>query len=302
MTATISTPNVAGDPYASRVDAWEIVPRVDPVLWGDAAGWLSKEDLRQFESDGYRFSPQLFSVEEIERLRGEADRLAKEADRRAEGVVTEPGSDVVRSLFRLHRTNEIFRDLCADPRLVGVARQILGSDVYVHQTRINYKPAFDGKEFFWHSDFETWHVEDGMPRMRAVSFSLFLTDSTPFNGPLIVAPGSHRSYVRCEGATPERHYEQSLKRQQYGVPTQEALRELIEEGGLVAPTGPAGSAICFDCNLMHGSVGNLSPWPRTNFFVVFNSVENACVEPFGDRPPRPEYLAEREVVPVGPRA
>lgn len=297
---SVVSSSLATDPYASRVDAWETVPRVDPVVWGGGSGPLSREELRQFDGDGYRFVPELFDSEEISRFGAEADRLAAEADRRAEGVVTEPGSDVVRSLFRLHRTNEVFRELCRDPRLIDVARQILGSEVYVHQTRINYKPAFDGKEFFWHSDFETWHIEDGMPRMRAVSFSLFLTESTPFNGPLIVAPGSHVSYVRCEGATPERHYEQSLKRQRYGVPTQDALRELIDAGGLVAPTGPAGSAICFDCNLMHGSVGNLSPWPRTNFFVVYNSVENACTAPFGDRPPRPEYLAEREAVAVTP--
>lgn len=52
-------------------------------------------------------------------------------------------------------------------RLLNVARQILGSEVYIHQFRANMKPGFLGKEFYWHSDFETWHVEDGMPSMRA---------------------------------------------------------------------------------------------------------------------------------------
>src|SRR3546814_3200003 len=58
------------------------------------------------------------------------------------------------------------RRLAADERLAGVARFLLDDTVYIHQSRLNYKPGFQGKEFYWHSDFETWHVEDGMPRMR----------------------------------------------------------------------------------------------------------------------------------------
>ena len=53
-----------------------------------------------------------------------------------------------------------------------IAEQILGSQVYIHQSRVNLKPGFKGKEFYWHSDFETWHIEDGMPRMRALSCSI----------------------------------------------------------------------------------------------------------------------------------
>src|SRR3546814_10756649 len=44
-------------------------------------------------------------------------------------------------------------------------------------SRLNYKPGFKGKEFYWHSDFETWHVEDGMPQMRALSMSILLAEN-----------------------------------------------------------------------------------------------------------------------------
>ena len=178
------------------------------------------------------------------------------------------------------------------------ARQVLGSEVYVHQSRINFKPAFNGKEFFWHSDFETWHIEDGMPRMRALSVSISLTDNNEFNGPLMVVPRSHTTYVRCVGATPENHFEHSLKKQEYGVPSLEAMQYLVDRGGIAAPKGRPGSALFFDCNLMHGSAGNLSPYPRTNLFIVYNSVENGVTQPFGGTPPRPEFLSERDVLPV----
>ncbi len=205
----------------------------------------------------------------------------------------------MRSLFRVHRTNDKFRALCKDPRLTDVARQILGGEVYLHQSRINFKPAFRGKEFFWHSDFETWHMEDGMSRMRAVSMSINLTENNEFNGPLMVVGGSHRTYIRCVGQTPDDHFKDSLRKQEYGVPSREALEMLVDQGsGISAPKGGPGSATIFDCNTMHGSVGNLSPQPRTNLFLVFNSVENRLVEPFGGKPPRPEFLGERDVLPV----
>ncbi len=300
MTANAATlSNRAADPYWSRLeDHWEAVDRCDPVIWGEAAGPWSREVVDAYAAGGYHFASGLFSTDEAATLLHEANQLAATADRKAPGVISEPGSGVVRSVFRIHRDHEVFAAVCRDPRIVEPVRQMLGGDVYIHQSRINYKPAFDGKEFFWHSDFETWHVEDGMPRMRAVSVSIALTENNEFNGPLMVVPGSHRLYVRCVGATPENHFEQSLKKQEYGVPSRDAMQLLVERGGIVAPKGPAGSALFFDCNLMHGSVGNLSPYPRTNLFVVFNSVDNPVVEPFGGQPPRPDFLAERSVRPI----
>lgn len=77
------------------------------------------------------------------------------------------------------------------------------------------------------------------------------------------------------------------------MPDQAALAQLVERGGIVAPKGRAGSVVFFDCNTMHGSVANLSPYPRTNLFFVFNSVENRLREPYGGQPPRPEHIATR---------
>ena len=44
---------------------------------------------------------------------------------------------------------------------------------------------------------------------------------------------------------------------------------------------------------MHGSGSNITPYPRSNIFVVFNSVENALVAPFAAPSPRPSYIAAR---------
>ncbi len=160
----------------------------------------------------------------------------------------------------------------------------------MHQSRINYKPGFKGKGFNWHSDFETWHAEDGMPAMHAVSASIILTDNHLFNGPLMLIPGSHKHFIPCVGPTPEEHHKQSLKTQQIGVPSEHALTKMIDRYGIEAPTGPAGSLLLFDCNTLHGSNANISPDPRSNVFFVFNRRDNACGEPYAAKKRRPRFL------------
>lgn len=287
-----------GDIYFSRIsDEWELVERCDPVV-SDATGPLTTDEVWKYAQDGFLFVPGLFGQDEVTTLLDEAIRLQENWPCERAGLVREPQSEVVRSIFRLHEYSEVFRKLFADPRLLTRVKQILGGDVYMHQSRINYKPALDGKEFFWHSDFETWHVEDGMPRMRALSVSVLLTESHEFNGPLMLIPGSHQTFIRCAGATPENHFEQSLRRQEYGVPSREAIEVLLCDKKIIAPKGPAGSVIFFDCNTMHGSNGNLSPMPRTNVFAVYNRIDNAIGSPFCSQKPRPEYLAERTFRPI----
>ena len=285
------------DRYPSRQSpAPCITNRLDPVVYGAAAGGpLTESQLRFFEDHGYLSMDQLFSeaelgsyMQELQRLR--TDDQAKDAPE----AVIEPESRELRSIFAVHRSSETLRELCGHPRLVAMARQLLGGDVYIHQSRINYKSGFRGKEFFWHSDFETWHVEDGLPTMRTVSCSISLTPNTEHNGPLMLMPGSHHRFVACVGETPDNHYKASLKRQEVGVPDDASLTQLAHEFGIASPKGLVGSVTFFDCNTMHGSNSNITPLPRSNVFVVYNSVENTPVAPYCVLAPRPNFIAERE--------
>ena len=255
---------------------------------------LSRAQCDQFDALGYLVLPALFDAAETAGLQAEAARLrARPAELRRETIITERGSDEIRSIFEIHTQSRVVGRLAADARLAGVAQFLLDDKVYIHQSRLNYKPGFEGKEFYWHSDFETWHVEDGMPRMRALSMSVLLADNTPDNGPLMLMPGSHRVFLTCVGATPDDHYRTSLKKQEYGVPDRQSLTELAHRHGITAPTGKAGTVVIFDCNTMHGSNGNITPYPRANAFFVYNAVSNRLQEPFGAKKPRPSFIAAR---------
>lgn len=291
------------DPYPSRLASRpSIIPRIDPVAYGAGGNdVLSADDVAAYSRDGFLFFESFIDDDAVAELRGELRRLERDADPADEAVVREPESDVIRSIFDVHRRSHVCDRFIRDPRVLAMAEHLLGGQVYVHQSRINYKRGFSGKEFFWHSDFETWHVEDGMQRMRALSMSIALADNMPANGPLMLIPGSQRYFVSCVGETPEDHYKTSLRRQEFGTPDLDTLKWLVENtGGIHMPIGHAGSMIMFDCNTMHGSGGNITPFPRSNLFVVFNSVENALESPFGGTKPRPEFIASRDFHPLTP--
>lgn len=286
------------DAYPTRLTTGETLsPRRDPVLW---QAWsedapIGRDEAEQYDEKGYLIRKNLFSDDELKQLVETSDALRRSGNGiDAEDLVAEPDTDAVRTIFRLGRHSDVFARLAEDARLAGVAQFLLGDDVYLHQSRLNYKPGFTGKEFYWHSDFETWHAEDGMPRMRAVSASVLLTDNSKLNGPLMLVPGSHRTWIACQGATPQDNHKTSLKQQKVGVPSHDTIARLVRENGLDVASGPTGTVIFFDCNTLHGSNGNITPDPRSNAFFVFNAMSNALRAPYAASQPRPAFLANRE--------
>ena len=290
------------DLYPSRFGKnTQYLPRQDPVIHGDSAQragtGLSTEQLADFEKNGFLILDAVFTESEVAALRSESSELLTDVTtKNLKEVICEPNSGAVRSVFRAHKLSQPIEKVTNDHRLTRIAQGLLGDAVYIHQTRVNFKPGFKGTEFYWHSDFETWHVEDGMPRMRALSMSITLTENHADNGPLLLIPGSHKTFVTCTGETPDNHHEKSLRKQQFGVPSDEAVSHLIETNGIARAECKAGSVIVFDCNTVHGSNSNITPDPRANIFVVYNAMANAVIDPFCTQPPRPEHVCTRESI------
>ncbi len=302
MTTRTQTPT---DRYPSRVGAEQkFMGRDDPVVWGggERSGPLKDEHLEHFRTNGFLLLEGVLDAKTVEECLAEVDRLGSDSEvLNSHRAILEPDSETLRSLFEVHETSPVFASLAADPRLADVARQLLDDDVYIHQSRINLKRALHGKSFQWHSDFETWHVEDGIPAMRTVSASIALTDNYAWNGPLYVIAGSHGWYLSFGGTTPDDNHLRSLRQQEHGSPDEEGLAWLLQRGEMATFAAPAGSVLFFDCNIMHGSPNNISPVPRTNGFLVYNSVENAVVDPFGTDEPRPTHIATRDPKPLAVR-
>ena len=72
---------------------------------------------------------------------------------------------------------------------------------------------------------------------------------------------------------------------------------LVEEGGIVAPTGMPGSVLMFHGNLVHGSAPNITPYPRRIVYLTLCAVSN-----YIRTPTRPEWIAHRDFTPIEPVA
>jgi ectoine hydroxylase len=301
-------PGTADDLYPTRGTEEHIYERVDQVVYGGGtprgAHSLTQEQLDFYEENGFIVIPDVFSRKEVEVFVAELDGLAaSDALQGKPELILEPDSDRPRSIFSPHRFSDLFHRLSRDRRILNKVTQILDSDVYVHHARVNIKGALNGRSFPWHSDFETWHAEDGLPRCRILSAWVMLSANTEFNGPLYLIPGSHRFFVSCSGATPDNHHQASLRKQEYGVPSLDALKKLVDVGGLAAACGEPGTLILHEGNTMHGSPDNISPRARTNLFFVYNSVLNTPGErPFAAARFRPEFLGGRDFTPLQPIA
>jgi ectoine hydroxylase len=294
MSAPSDTAIAVEDRYPTRLDhAIAPIGRTEPVVWGEESdGPLRQRQLDDFGAHGYLVRPSTLGDDLIAPLRGELDWIAADLAPGDPRVIREPGGSI-RSIFQPHLLSELVAQVVALDTVLPVARQLLGGDVYIHQARINLMPGFTGTGFYWHSDFETWHAEDGMAAIRAVSCSIALTHNYPYNGSLMVIPGSHTTFHPCVGATPDNNHDTSLVAQHIGVPDQTTLCKVVDRHGVDQFTGPPGTALWFDANLLHGSGSNITPLPRSNVFLVFNSVDNRLGEPFASSARRPEYLAAR---------
>ena len=232
---------------------------------------LSKAEIEQFRSQGYLFFPNLFTNEELSFLRFAMSEVLESANR---NVKMEESGDAIRMIKGMHLYNEIIYRLTRHPRIVGPSEQLLGSRVYVHQTRLTLKEGLRRSPsggFPWHQDYSTFLRLDGMPEPRALVVMVFLDDVTVCNAPLMMIPGSHkRGLVINRSSAPDPNPNIQL------VIDGDVIRELVEVYGMVAQLGPAGSVGIMDVAMVHGSTENISPMNRAFYYVILNSTENKC--------------------------
>jgi ectoine hydroxylase len=248
---------------------------------------LTEDQVRQFHDEGYLFLPEAFSAEEIAVLRQEALGIYN-TDRRE---IWREKSGAPRTAFAAHTYNEAFELLGAHPRLIRPVEQVFGEPLYMHQFKINAKSAFDGEVWQWHQDYGTWARDDGMPKPRAMNISVFLDEVTHINGPLMIVPRSHR-----HGTLAAAH---DLTTTSYPLWTLDnaTVTRLVDEGGIVVPIGKPGGVLMFDGNLVHGSAGNITPFPRKIVYLTLNAVSN-----YIRTPTRPDWIAHRDFTPIEPVA
>lgn len=166
-----------------------------------------------------------------------------------------PELHAARSLEPVHHLDPRLAEAIDDPRSYGPCRDLIGcEELSLFSDKLNVKRP-GGAPFPWHQEAPYW-VHGAEQVESIVSVLCYLDDATPDNGCLWVIPGSHR-----HGTIP-------------GTPDRGVLGALYTDvrqiDGEALPVAlPAGSAIWFHRDLVHGSQSNRSQRDRRVFVMAY---------------------------------
>lgn len=253
----------------------------------------SVHDLEFFRDNGYLLLPNAFTAQEVDALAG---RAAEASGSESPQRVMEKDGRLVRAVYGVHLLERTFDLLVRDRRVLEPARDLLGADVYVHQTQLNPKAPLIGDVWEWHQDFLYWARDDGMPRPDVLSVAVFLDDVTEFNGPIFIIPGSHKASLDDETATVADGWETAAQGVRHRIET-DTIRGVVEEHGMVSVKAARGSVLIFHGCVLHCSPPNLSPLVRAILFIRYNAITNTLRTIPN---PRPEWVASRRPSVVEP--
>jgi ectoine hydroxylase-related dioxygenase (phytanoyl-CoA dioxygenase family) len=205
---------------------------------------LTRAQIERYDRDGVVFPIPIMSAAETRQIRRQLEDTLSLYEDRAK---------------RLDQSHCFFRwayDLATHPVLLDVLEDLLGPELFLHTSRIFYKPPHDPAYVSWHQDGRHSKLDvRGTPTVW-----IALSDSTPENGCLRVIPGTHAA-----GKVPHRERPHDDNLVNHG---QEVADDLDESLALDVVLRP-GELSIHHVNVIHGSNPNRSDIPRIGFSMSY---------------------------------
>ena len=202
----------------------------------------------------------------------------------------------LRSLYGLNR-NPYFNEWLTNQKWIPeLFESILGSDFYLHQSKVNIKNNQEGSSWPFHRDFPFWNVFDFIPRNDMVNIVVYLDDVVEGSGEIKIIPGSHREFLtrEKENAYIDYSLEGSASNDLlFGFSKKECLY-FEEKYGVESTYGAKGSVLVFSPDIIHGSGMSLLDLSRRLLILTFNSCANLPAK----LSKRPEYLCSTDSKPI----
>lgn len=238
---------------------------------------LTADQIATFFDQGYITLPGLFSAAEVAEvaagftaLQAMAAELGAETDnhmlmhRGSQFVLRRDaanpgGPPAIRRVVWCGAAAPVLERYGEDPRLLGIARDLLGADAGEHLiNQAHFKLPHDGIFFPWHQDSQhrgygssAWTDVNG--RGSYVQMALAVDAATPENGPLKFIPGS------CRQGHMGLKYAEDAQTEDPRIRSADAVSILAAPGDLVV----------FGPYTIHGSEPNRSDLPRRVFINGF---------------------------------
>ena len=215
--------------------------------------------LNNFIKDGFILKKNLFTEEEINKLKKFIESSSKKEDDARE---TKSSSGKLSITLWNHPSDDLFGKFSTNERIVKPIEEYLDDEVYHYHSKIIWKKPGDGG-FDWHQDYGYWYHNACLYPDMASCF-IMLDKATKENGCLKVLKGSHKVGRIEHGIsdTPEQ------------TADMERIAELEKRHECVYITAEPGDALFFHANLLHSSDANKSNQSRRTLIVCFNTKSN----------------------------
>jgi len=212
-----------------------------------------------FSNDGYVLKKNLFSEDEINKLK---KFIESSSDKKNDARETRSSTGKLSITLWDHPSDDLFGKFSTNERIVKPMEVYLGDEVYHYHSKIIWKKPGDGG-FDWHQDYGYWYHNACLyPDMG--SCFIMLDRATRENGCLKVLKGSHKVGRIGHGVsdTPEQ------------TADMERIAELEKRHESVYITAEPGDVLFFHANLLHSSDENKSSDSRRTLIVCFNTKSN----------------------------
>ena len=221
--------------------------------------------IQHFQEHGYVAMERVFSEEEVQRMRKEADEIlelilnSSNSLERQSGrldLVRNEAGFLVRKIQPINDLSLYLSQISADSRLLDPMRALMNEEPILMEEKLNYKQPLPCLSFGFETkprDTDRFPVHNDWAYYRAqnypqgiISSAITLDDCPAESGPIRVWPGTHKSHLEHESVD-------------IGLQVQPGLVDF--EGGedLLLP---AGSVAFFSSLLVHNSRPNISEKPR----------------------------------------
>src|SRR5438874_907031 len=159
---------------------------------------LDEKQVDTYCRNGCIIVPDVLSSPELTEIRGVIAELvagAAEVETHTDVYDLEPGhtraAPKVRRIKTPHKVHGLFDRIVRKPEVMAILTELIGPHLRLHGSKLNMKSAQYGSPVEWHQDWAFYpHTNDDL-----LAIGVMLDDTDLENGPLLVAPGSHKGPV-----------------------------------------------------------------------------------------------------------
>lgn len=226
---------------------------------------INKHIIKSFNQNGYFLYKGFFSRKRINEVK---KWMLKQKPKKIIKSWTETEPAVPLAVYSvLNEKVTPVSVLSNNQKMLKVAEQLIGDDVYVWHSKINFKKAWCGTVEYFHQDRVYWQ-DRGYPSDKMLSCMIMLDDHDSNNAGLQLFSGTHKlgfvkhiNFININGLA------------KFMIPPSK-LSKLEKKYDNIKVKGKAGDVLFFHSSLIHGSGHNTSGKDRMIILTQLNTKNN----------------------------